>query len=333
MNIAGKKKEISKMKIASGKFLRFAGNIALLLVAGGCATTEVERLEKAIIEKDYMAEEEIARLRSLAYPDRTDDNKPVHASPDAVAAYERVAAALSYREKYFGREILRGVVGSYRFYTEEPFVVQDEMMCPTLAFALACEFEDLNMTNEKVRFYGMAASNGLWLAQKWLYEMYLNGSDVAKSYDDAAVWLKLASLKGDAVAADKLAELYETGKVNGASHVQIANLYNLAAQSYVKQWRVATARDGNELERLMVEFNGSDLSRVSWYNMDVRMLNDAITRCFEKAISLGDKDASDCYSRYKEALADYVKRGPSPEFFWGGMEVKVDGGEKEDNRP
>ena len=49
--------------------------------------------------------------------------------------------------------------------------------------------------------------------------------------------------------------------------------------------------------------------------------------CFEKAIALGNKDAEKHYSMYKEELAKYKERGPSPEFFWLHMNVKSDNGE------
>ena len=330
MNIAGKKKEISKMKIASGKFLRFAGNIALLLVAGGCATTEVERLEKAIIEKDYMADEEIARLRSLAYPDRTDDNKPVHASPDAVAAYYRISEAKMKREKYFGRKSLDDIFVLHLLFKEAGYVSYDNLGCSMLLVGLGDMLGDCGKSNEMMRCYTTAASNGLWIAQKRLYDLYLDTNKVYYSVMDAVPWLNLAIGQGDAFAAETLAKLCEDGLIPCESDMHPGVLYGNAARSYVELWkdmamRASVAAGLRTAPASLQARVMQDCGIVGFCDFEYRKdpdyyllgcsPHDTIVRCFKKAIELGDNTAETDFRNYQNDFNYYCENLVLPESF------------------
>ena len=243
-----------------------AGIIALVFAAGGCAVSDVERLERTIVEKDYMTDGEIAALYKLA-SHWNDDGSPHNPVPGADAAYKRISKERDRRERFFGGEALRGVLNVYESFTKDVPVMSDEIRYANLFFAIGFAFDCMNLKDEMIKTYSIAASNGYWLAQKWLYTRYLEGIDVPQSYSNVAVWLEFAAMKGDGVAAEKLADLYENGKIAGRSVGKTATLYDMAAQAYVRQWRVPTACNSEEAHRLMREFNGVDHGKVAWYDM------------------------------------------------------------------
>ena len=340
MNVTGKKKGISKMKIASEKFLRFAGGIALLLATGGCATTEVERLEKAIIEKDYMADEEIARLRSLAHPGWTDGSKPDNASPDAVAAYDRVVDAENFRERHFGGHCLRNFMGCFHMLMDTDFISPQRGDYSMLMLGIGDMFGYCGKTNDMIFCYGIVASNGLWLAQERLYNLYLNAASPCFSLENAVPWLDMAAKNNDGYAAEKLAALYESNAIPGGNSKLAGSLYDMAALSYVKQWKdmelerlshgyeTPEEEDGITPENcsihIIVSANGFDYRKIPFsksigyddvYENTAEKCNEheSITYCFERAIALGCLEAEAHLKKYKEDLVYFRENNTFPE--------------------
>ena len=328
------------MKIASGKFLRFAGNIALLLAAGGCATTEVERLEKAIIEKDYMAEEEIARLRSLADSGWVDNGRPIDASPDAIAAARRVLEEEELRERYFCGTCLADLMEGLDFFIETGFVSpkRDDYSMMVLAFGDMLGY--YGRTNDMIRCVGIVASNGLWLAQQRLYNIYLNEASPYYSLENAALWLDMAAKNNDGYAAEKLATLHETNAIPGGNSKLAASLYDKAALSYVRQWkdmeleRLTRGSETPEEEKeitpekcsihIIVQVNGFDYRKIPFSKSigygdvcenTVEKCNEhePITYCFERAIALGCQEAEAHLKKYKDDLVYFRENNTFPE--------------------
>ena len=94
--------------------------------------------------------------------------------------------------------------------------------------------------------------------------------------------------------------------------------------AYIKQWQAVTVYEVDEVDKRMAEFNGCDFSKVAWYNMTDSELDSAIRECFEKAVSHGNTEAEDHYMQYKKEMDDYKKRGPCPDIFRVGIDVKAD---------
>lgn len=65
--------------------------------------------------------------------------------------------------------------------------------------------------SEAVRWYRLAAQQGLAEAQFSLGNMYFNGRGVPQDYEEAARWVRLAAAQGNALAQITLASMLRDG--------------------------------------------------------------------------------------------------------------------------
>ena len=324
----------------TGFAIRLIGGLALALASGGCETSEVERLERAIIEKDYMADAEIAALYELSHPYEEVGNeyKPLPPPPGSVAAYERVKEKRERRKKLFGGEYLSDLMDCWNILVDSGLVANDQCNGYSM-FVLA--FGDMlgccGKTNDMICCYGILASNGLWQAQQRLYELYLDDANPCYSPTDAALWLGKAAEQMDGYAAEKLAELYESEAISGGDNETIGALYNRAAHAYIRQRKVQAEE---ELKRKDMPPGGLDCPGFTFICPNIqfeavysrrpyaRLIkvddasgekyeyddeDNATMRCFEKAISFGNKAAEEHFGKYRKELEYYRETGTFPE--------------------
>lgn len=314
-----------------------AGIIALAFAAGGCAVSDVERLERTIVEKDYMANKEIAKLYELAQPFEKDGSF-LDPPPDAVAASKRVCEELDRRERFFSDKCLSEITDLWFIFAHSGLIDARRDGYSMHILAIGDVLGHYGKTNNMIQCYGMLASNGLWQAQQRLYTLFLDDSSPHYSLSDAVFWLGKASAQGDGYAAEKLAKLYESKAVSGGNHETIGSLYDMAALSYLNLYKMQIEESKDEKaksfdnERCLgltfmidspTEQNEfiysvrpyiesiSDCARLE----ETNICNDSsftITRCFQKAISHGNKEAEAHFRKYKSDLEYYRKNGTFP---------------------
>ena len=83
---------------------------------------------------------------------------------------------------------------------------------------------------EAVRWYRLAAEQGLASAQHNLGFMYANGTGVPQDDAEAARWVRLAAEQGLAVAQFNLGSWYGTGAGVAQDDAEAARWYRLAAE-------------------------------------------------------------------------------------------------------
>ena len=93
---------------------------------------------------------------------------------------------------------------------------------------------------EAMRWFKLAATQGLAGAQLNLGIMYNNGDGVVQDYAEAARWYKLAAVQGDVSAQIYLGAGYATGEGVMQDYVRAHMWYNLSA---VKNSSAAGFRD------------------------------------------------------------------------------------------
>jgi len=84
---------------------------------------------------------------------------------------------------------------------------------------------------EAVKWYQLAADQGYALAQSNLGFMYQNGTGVAQDHEEAVKWYQLAADQGYALAQANLGFMYQTGTGVAKSRAQAAKWFRLATET------------------------------------------------------------------------------------------------------
>lgn len=82
---------------------------------------------------------------------------------------------------------------------------------------------------EAVKWFRLAAAQGIPSSQWGLGTLYVRGDGVAQDYAEAAIWYRLAANQGDSGGQYSLARLYEEGNGVGQDLSEALKLYELAA--------------------------------------------------------------------------------------------------------
>jgi uncharacterized protein len=82
-----------------------------------------------------------------------------------------------------------------------------------------------------VKWYRLAAEQGIASAQSNLGVMYTNGQGVPQDYKTAVKWYKLAAEQGDAGAQNNLGFMYGNGKGVPQDYIRAHMWWNIAASS------------------------------------------------------------------------------------------------------
>lgn len=82
---------------------------------------------------------------------------------------------------------------------------------------------------EAVKWFQMAASQGLNVAQTYLGFMYFNGLGIQQNYFEAEKWYRKAAEQGDEVGQNNLGDLYLTGKGIQQNYIEAEKWFRKAA--------------------------------------------------------------------------------------------------------
>jgi TPR repeat protein len=122
---------------------------------------------------------------------------------------------------------------------------------------------------EAMRWYTLAAQQGLFLSQYALGRMYYNGQGVAQDYKEAMRWWKLAAQQGDVSAQHNLGLLYGLGRGVLQDNTRAHMWFNIAAARGDKDGvklrdaaaRVMTPQEVAEAQRMARECMDSNFKK------------------------------------------------------------------------
>jgi TPR repeat protein len=82
---------------------------------------------------------------------------------------------------------------------------------------------------EAVRWYRLAAEQGLYIAQGTLGVKYFTGTGVAENDQEAVNWYRLAAVQGDPAAQRNLGVMYEYGRGGAQNYAKAYMWYSVSA--------------------------------------------------------------------------------------------------------